>query len=477
MITEMEHGASTRAGTPRRERSRGAVSLVAAASLTGALACGPTVSLDEREPVASSSGAMSSSGSSTHASSDGADSTTQGPAPEVPPDLPPVPLPGECPPGCTVDLPVTWTWEDEARPPSGGGEAPQGRWLSAAVAPLDGGWIVADQRGGQAWLTRVDPSGALEWSVPLELECDCEVVDLALYPSGALAVLGQGLLDDFYTIFGVGRFDLDAVSLEWMSWEFLGNNGTQRPRIGSLIPIDDVHAALLLIETQDTGPKGVLDLIELFYYETDYITDYRLIDVQLAGTEPTRRPLGALLPGGEIAMSIPDGPSGSSGYVAWLDAVDLLPFAAEGVPGGSEVVALGPGSELVVASHTVVSPEQVVVEASSLRRAQPPAWSYSAGVPTTSASEPDLAVDELGSAVIALRITAGTVDDPRDTAVRLTRLAPDGAEVWTTSLPLAVGPSPRPLALELTDDDGLLLAGIVGDRLHLERREQACRCE
>lgn len=474
MITGMGERGST--GAQRRAgdgagRTAGWVLAVCGLAATG---CGPTISLDEHEPQASSSGTTSGSGSSTHAPTDGSGSSSEGAEPDVPrDDLPPPPLPGECPPGCTVELPLAWATEDEVRR---GDEQPLERQLSTMVELDDGGWVVADRRDGSPWLTRVSPDGIIEWSREADLAViGYEIVDLALYPSGRLAVLGQGR-ERLYHYFVLGRFDLEAQLFEWIVSQPIYGSEVVAPRVGAVIPTDELHAAVVVVEAHQLARRTHEELIELFVFEDQYFWDYRFIYSQLVGVGTGGRPRGERLSDGELAITFVDS-SGQGGYAAWLDAVDLTPYTAETLPAAPEATALGPADELVVAGQDVVTEEQVVLSAVGLRPGQSPRWSLSTGVRTTSVGATALAVDELGSAVLALRTTGGTPGDPGDPEVFVTRLAPDGTSVWSTTLPLAVQGSARPLALDLTADDAIVLAGIVDGHLHVERREQGCRCD
>lgn len=445
-----------------------------AGGLAVAWACGPTVSLDVAAPLATTDAASSSStsGSSTVAGSDSSDGPERADGPSG--DLPRPLLPGECDPGCTVDLPLSWAWDDQARPPSG--ELPLERRLVAMEPSPDGGWVLAEHRDGVPWLTMVDRDGALAWTAPVELGFEAEIIDLAFQPGNGLLVVGQGHFDDYYDTVLLGRFDPRDLDFQWLSWNLVYGTELVPPRVGAVIPLDLVRTAVLVTEAGQIGWDEGREWVEIFLYEHDYIIDYRLIDDQLASPDQDRRPLGVRLASGDLAVTIAQG-AAESGYVVWLDRDSLLPTGAELLPGAPEAVALGPDDAVAVAGHIEVSPQQVVLQAAGLPPAQPAEWTFSEGVLTTSGSQPAVAIDAHGSTTIALRTTAGTVDDPRDEAVLLTRLRPDGTLAWSTTVPLALDGSSRPVGLAVTDDEGLVLAGIVDGRLHIERREQECRCD
>lgn len=444
----------------------------AASGLVATLACGPAVSLDAAVPLGSSSGtAGGSTGNGTQSSGDSGnvDTTTTS---EPPSDLPPSPLPGECPPGCEVDLPLTWTWEDEAIAPD---PLPQERRLTAMITMPDGGWVVAEQRDGLSWLTRVEPDGSLGWSVLAALSCDCEIVDLALYPSGQLAVLGEGTLDDFYSMLVFGRFDPGSQTFAWKTWDVIYGTEAVPPRVGSVIPIDEIYTAVIVIEAGWSDIGYDEEWTEIYYYENDYISNYHEIDSRLVSATVGPPPRGVRLSGGELAVALPDY-NDRAGYMVWLGAGQLDPIDAEIVPFVAEAMALGADDAVMLTGQKEVSPQQVVLQVASASRAHSDSWAFSTGVLTTSPSTPAVAVDAAGSAIVALRTTAGTPEEPSDPSVELMRLH-QGSPVWSTSVPMAVEDAPRPIAIASTDDDGLVLAGIVDGHLHLERREQDCRCE
>lgn len=477
MITEMGGPASMRdePGGPRLAAIARALGLVLAAG------CGPPLSLDASGTTGSS--ATGSTGASTHGSADTA-AEDDAPPPDVPTmDVPEPRLPpGECPAGCAVELRLAWAWDEERRPPGDPPVPPvpgAEERLSAMIRALDGSFVVATQRDGGPWLTRVDRDGGLVWSVPLPLEFGSEIVDLALHPSGKLAVLAEGIINA-YQLLVLARVDPSTPSIETQGVSIINGTENRPARAGSVMPLNEEQGetAVLVVESGVTIDGAEQDAIRILYYYGSRIVAYRTIDTQLASAPP-RRPKGALLTTGEIMITIPGtAGAGTDEYVVWLDPVSLYPLESEPLPGPADAVAVGPDGALVVAGHTARSPAQGVLQAMGLPRKQPPAWLYSADVPTTTPSSPVVAVDARGHAYVALRTTAGTPDAPGEAAVALMRLAADGTPLWSTTLPLASDPSAKPITLSLADDDvGLVLAAIVDGHLHLERREQGCRCD
>jgi hypothetical protein len=450
------------------ERRLAAIAWALGVGLAG---CRDPVSLDERDPAATST--TGSTGASSHGSIDGSSSSGSSVPPDVPlGDLPGPPVvPGACPEGCVVDLPLAWAWDDELRPP------PVERRLAAMVRTLDGAFVVADDRDGESWLTQVDRDGALVWSMPAQLSFDCEIVDMVVHPSGVISVIAEGF-DGAFPLLVLAVLFTDSENLVELSGLYLAGTEDRPGQVGSLIPIDGFSQYDVVVLVRETVPArdGLeFDLIKALYFTSGFLKNSSVIDMQLASAPPWR-PSGTRLPSGEIAMTLP-GSEGTGDYMAWLDAPSLFPLGTEALPGPADVVTSTPTGAVVVAGHTP-SRASLELQAMQLPRLQPPAWLFSAGVPTTTASAPVLAVDTLGSAYLAVRTTAGTPDAPGEAAVALLRVAADGTPVWSTTLPLAAEASPAPVALSLAaDDQSLVLAAIVDGSLHLEQHEQGCRCD
>jgi hypothetical protein len=458
--------------------------LARALGLVLATGCGPTQSLDAIGP-ATSSGA-GTTGSSTHGSADTSTAGEDAPPPDVPAtDLPAPPLaPGECPAGCVVDLPLAWAWDEEPRPPAEPPDPSAVPRLSAMIRALDGSLVVATRRNDEPWLTQVDRDGGLVASMPLPLQFECEIVDMTLYPSGKLILLAECVLQE-YQVLEVIRFDLGAWFLESEAWNLIAGTEDRPARTGSVMPLSEEldEVAVLVVESAVT-PEGLdQDAIQIFYYANGGFYDYRLLDTQLAHAPP-RRPKSALLPTGEIVMTVSGLGTDMGDYAVWLAPDSLLPLTSGLLRGPADALAVGPDGKVVVAGHAALPspplplPAQVVLQATGLPRTQPPTWESDVYVLGTTVSGPVVAMDALGHAYLAMRTTAGAPHDLGAAAVALVRLAADGTPVWSTTLPLASDATPLPIGLSLADDDeSLVLATIVDGHLHLEQREQGCRCE
>lgn len=440
--------------------------------------CGSTVSLDQ--PPSETSGSSSTTAAASteaHGSAavDTGTASTGVPLPDVPaPDLPP---PTElCPAECTVELPVVWTWESEplpARPPDDG-IRPTGRHLAAMVRALDGSFVVAENRGPEPWLTRVDPDGATVWSTYFDLACDCTVVELALTPLGDLLVLGEGAFNDqltYLSLFYTWIVDDDLIPL-WVALDVIWGSAERPARVGSILPFGTDSAAVLVVESGLEGDALEKDWFELYHYVSGVQEGAWLLDTQLATALP-RRPRGVALSRGELAATVPGGAS-LGDYVAWLPPFSSLVSAIEPTPGPVDAIATGPDMAVVVAGIARPVDAPPVLRMAGLPHTDPPAWAHDVEVPADAGGVPALAVDANGSTYAALRIVDA---ESREPAVWLTRLHPDGSPAWSTTVPLPASESPTPVALSLADDEDLVLAAIVDERLHLERREQGCRCD
>lgn len=464
----------------KRTPSRGAWGRLARAVGLGlAHGCGAPASLDAIGPSPSSSGTSPAALTGTTTGTSADDSASAGDAPPDVhsadlPELPPPP--GECPLECTIELPLVWAWDDETRAPPDPPDPVIGGRLCAMVQAQDGSWIVATQRDGQPWLTRIDPQGALLSSTPAWLGCDCEIVDLALYPSGEIAVLGEGTFDDFYVVLTLARVEPSTMTLFAQTWDIIDGTSDRPARVGSVVPIDDEYVTVVVTESSVNGEGTALDSIRLFIYQYGNLDNLIWIDTQLA-IGPPRRPQGILSPSGDLVITIPGaGGMGMDDYVAWIDPVTSFPLAIQSLPGQADAMAVDPSGALVVAGHALPSPESLELQATRLPRLLPPAWQFSTDAPSPGTSLPVLAVDALGHPYLAARTTAG---DPADASVMLVRLSTEGTPTWSTTLPLPVEASPSPLALAITDDPDpdLVIAAFVDGHLHLERREQACACD
>lgn len=462
-------GASTSRHEPH-ERA-GAVVVAGAVGLLLGSGCGATVSLDAIGTAATgSSSTTGTTSTGSHTTTHGSSASESDAPPDVPtPDVPgpPPPPPGACPAECAVELPLVWAW-DERLPPT-----TSERRVSAMVRTVDGSLVVAERRDTQVWLTQVEADGSFAWTAPMVLGCDCEVVDLAIGKDGELVLLGEGSVGNGVQILVLGNYLLlgfTAPLENWMTWDIVYGTLERDARVGSAIPLDDGGVAVLVVEVGLTPEPLVKDWFQVYYYALGTQQSLSLLDTQLAA-DPPRRPRGVALPDGRIAMTLPSSGAASTGdHVLFVHPVQGHVSGIEGLPGPADVIAAGLDGAVVVAGTLPGSPAQRVLHAAGLPLADPPAWTLATDVPTTAAHAPAVVVDAEGSATVALWT-------PREAELALWRLAADGTLVWSTTLPLAASDSSLPVALSLAHDGDLVLAAIVDGRLHLERREQACRCD
>jgi hypothetical protein len=474
-------GVGTAATVRDEPRRAGFGALVGALGLGLASGCGSTVSLDQHPAQASDSSSTAAASTDAHASAavDTGTADTSAPPPDVPAtDVPPLP-PELCPAECTVELPLVWTWESEPLPsrdePPGGGTQITGRHVASMVRAFDGSFVVAENRGTEPWLTRVDRDGALMWSRYFDLACDCALVELALTPLGDIMVLGEGVFNGALTYLSVFQAELgpNDVYPYWLALEAVWGSEDRPARVGSIMPIGNESAAVLVAESGLEGEALEKDWFEIFYFVSGVQEGAWLLDTQLA-TTPPRRPRGVALSRGELAATIPGG-LGLGDYVAWMPPFSSSVSAIELSPGPIDAIVAGPDAGVVVAGIERPVDAPALLRVAGLPHAEPPAWSHDVEVPADAIGLPALAMDGGGSAYVALRIVDASSREP---AVWLSRLHPDGTLAWSITVPLPASESPVPVALTLADDGGdLVLAAIVDERLHLERREQGCRCD
>lgn len=465
-------------------RWTGSAALVVASAMGLASGCGSTTSLDLGAPPSTGTSTTDASNPGTPTSADASTTTGSGTPSDVPvdvpADLPDLPLPGSCPAACEVELPLVWSWEDEPllEPPPDPLDPTdtQGRRLSAMTWAPDGTLLVADRRSGEPWLTRTTRDGALIWSLPFHFDCECEIVELGFSTSGQLVVLGEGLADWGSTWFELSSYFLssDDIDFLWRQGAPLYGSPERPGRVGSLAALDDDFIAVLVVQTGLDGDVIEKDWYEVRSFAAGSAQDLWQVDTQLATAAP-RRPRGIALPRGEMAMSV-QGSVGQGDYVVWARGWYDVGAASE-LAGPVDAMAAGLEASIVTAGIDRTAPRGPVLHVASLPHEEPPAWIHALDVPAPGVGAPALAMDGAGNAYVAVRTTTDASDD--DAALMLMRFAPDGTPVWTTSLPLPVSEAPIPVALSLADDDDqdLVLAAIVDGRLHLERREQGCRCD
>jgi hypothetical protein len=476
-------GAST---TRRREPGRAGLGvLVGALGAWLASGCGSAVSLDDRLPEASGSSSTTAA-ASTEAPPSAVD-TVDVPPPDLPiGDVPPLPPPEVCPAECTVELPLVWTWESEPLParrppddppdlPDGGAGAPERR-LAGMVRALDGSFVVGENLGTEPWLTRVDRDGALVWSTYFDLVCDCALVELALTPEGNLMVAGEGAFGGgnltYLSVLSASVGPSGAIPY-WLALDVLWGSFERPGRAGSLLPLGGDAAAVLVVETGLDGDELEKDWFEVYYYVSGAQEGAWLLDTQLA-TTPPRRPRGVPLPRGELTTTLPGG-AGLGDYVAWVAPWSSFVTAIEPLPGPVDAMVAGPDAAIVAAGVERAADAPPLLRVAGLPHEEPPAWIHAVELPAGTSGAPALAAGADGSAYVALRVADEQSDEP---AVSLLRLHPDGSPAWSTSVPLPASDSPTPVALSLADDgDDLVLAAVVDGRIHLERREQGCRCD
>lgn len=456
---------------------------VAALGLWLASGCGSPTSLDVGVTRATGTSTTDADGTGTPSSAD--TSTTHGSdGPDVPtPDLPDLPPPGACPAACEVELPLVWSWDDaptgeptgEPPPDPPDPPGPSRRVTAMAWAP-DGTLLVADTRDGQPWLTRSTRDGDVYWAAPFQFTCDCEIAEIGFSGFDQLMVLGEGT-DDW----GQGWLELtgyfmrpDSIDFVWRESAPIFGTTERAPRVGSLLSLTDGSLIVLTVESGTDVDGLEKDWFEARYYASADPQNLWTLDTQVA-TAPPRKPLGIALPLDELAFALPGG-AGQGDYVVWSRAWYDVVTASQPLPGRIDVMALGPEATLVTAGIDPSEPSGAVLRVASVPRGQPPAWVQTTSVLAPELGAPALAVDAAGSAYVALRTRSGAAGEPE---VLLLRLAPDGTPLWTVTLPLPASEAPRPVVLSLApdDDQDLVLAAIVDGHLHLERREQGCRCD
>lgn len=397
--------------------------------------------------------------------STGEDST--GPPPE--PDDPRL-----CPIECSVQLPLDWAYDGTApRTPS----APGTHGVAAMVREADGMLTLGEQLEGVGALHRLDRHGALQWSVPLPLPCDpCELTHVALHPSGDLLLSASGWLFDRSFVLLAARYDPRAHAVVWSTSRPLQPIPGVWVRSGEIAALrEDLAVQLYMTGQIDFEVNQSTQL--LAYDEQGLIVDDEYL---VQGSATMARPplLARAAPDESLVVGVFIGYDNflvgqldritpplwhTGGYVTVPAPLDDLALDAVG-----RTVELGrsfDGSHVhaVLSERTGVDPQ--------------PRWLATLALPSESSTAAALALAPDGDAYVAVRTTQAPTEEATPlVTLALSRWTPTGELRWSTTLLQAVAEATLPVALEVDDDEGLVIATVVNDRLRVERRTQRCEC-
>ena len=445
------------------------------------LGCGPAVSLDEPTTADESSGTSTGAGpfgpltaGEDGLTLDGLDDDSRLDWPSVKLDVapdPPPPPDDSCPPDCQRQLDLVWSYDGFA---SVEPLAPQDRVL--AIVEEVGSIVIAEERHGELELARVSPTGQELWTLPLALPCDpCRLVDLALLPSGDLLLAGHGFDRSGMPAALAVRVELSKPLVRWATSTPLAPGRDVAPRAGSLV----VHDDLLFQPVLEAAPDDGFEQLRLFAYDLSggsFLYGEQVAVGFASGDAPA--PCAAYDTSGSLVATHPawSALGDLTGAVRWLatPSADELAYDARVVP--TLRLAATPDDRVLTLGQSP-GDGQSLLYLDSGELSETAQWQFIHVLPTVTSTSPALAVDAFGHAHVVARTAQGRVDREEAVGLEVLRWSGDGELVWKVSLPLALDRVDDPVALALTPDGALVLAGFVAGARHVERRDPNCVCD
>jgi hypothetical protein len=379
-----------------------------------------------------------------------------------------------CAAPCAIVLPPRWTYEG---PPAPLDATPGPHVMPVLLRDADGTLTIAELVGGEARLHRLDAEGRLQWNVPLPLPCDtCELTDVAPHPSGDLLLSATGV--DYAGELSLIAMRYDAVR-HYAVWQgglpIVPFEGLQA-RSGGIAALPDDVVAQLYIRgevgfdvVQQTlvvayGPDGTL--VEEEFLTTDSPTVLR--PPLLARPAPDGRVLVAVF---ASAGNMPYGLVDRIAPPLWQTDGFVYPATA------LDDVVLDARGHAIELGHTFDGMHAYLVLSERADVEPSPRWAASLLLPSTTASIAALALGPDGDVYAAVRTTQAASETAEPlAAVTMARWTPQGELRWHSTFLHAVAESFHPLGLAVDDDEGLVLAAVVGGRIRVERRVQGCAC-
>ncbi|MCA9652971.1 MAG: hypothetical protein H6712_25320 [Myxococcales bacterium] len=444
------------------------------------LACGGS-SLDERTP---SSPAGTDTGTDSLPPLDtGAGSSSSG----GPDDEPEPTGPLLCAPGCRMIPSVDWAYEGAPDPME---LEPGTHWIPALLREPDGGITVAEQRRSWATLHRLDPAGTLQWNRALPLPCDlCELGDLSRHPSGDLLLGAAGHVIDGELALLAARYDPQADVVVWSRALPLAPLDGATSRSGSIVAVSDAEVVQLVLEGIPELPSNQSAEVVVYGLGGE-VLERVVLGVQ---TLQTRRwPLLARpSPQGDLAVALPRGTDSSPyGQLARMEAPLWIFLGALSRPEPLDDLEVDERDHLLTLSHAFDGDHTYLLLDDRAELEPEARWVATLAIESTAESRADLARGPDGDLYTAVRVTRqvelppdpDAEDEPGPQAeplvgLSLARWTSQGELRWSTTVLMDVAEGPRPVALEVDEDEGLLVATVAGGRLRAERWEQRCECE
>lgn len=374
--------------------------------------------------------------------------------------------PIECAAACTEILTPTWT--------------ATGPWGSTEVVEMlrdaDGSlWLGTRQLDGRVGLVRISAAGELAWYANPGLTCErCELVDIALHPSGdvLMSAIGRGDLEPDQAV--LARYDVAAGAVAWVrTLAFHQGLGTS-PRLGELAMLHDDRFVALRVDGFEGG-----EALELLDVSADGTLRAPIFVGLQEGSGGSWPPLVVAAPTGEAVLAH-----------TWWDAQAerMVPATSRIVPpqvtvsrvllplplDDLAVDAVGHRFELARSSGT----DSITLVLTSRRSSDPERWSASLPLLSTSSTRAALAVGPDGSIYTAARITPrARPGGSYEVLLAVARWSTDGVLRWQATHALDLAGTWDPLEIVVDDEHGVLVGTVVQGRPLVVRYEQACACE
>lgn len=421
--------------------------------LLAVLGCrGPTTSLDtEAGTTATETAATETAATETTATG----------------DVPTGDEPVVCDEACTPILAPTWTYE-----------GPAGAYMVVELLrDADGSlWLGTRHGDGGVGISKLSAAGELSWSARPGAMCErCELVDIALHPTGdvLLSVTGRGDVAPDQAV--IARYDVELREVAWARTLALRPGEGMEPRVGELAVLDADRIVVLRVDGWEEGE--VLELLDLTADGT--LRGQGYLGTQ-AGTGGPWPPLVVRAPTGEAVLS----------YAWWDDETEQLVAAtSRSLPPSYVTVsrlllplplddlavdAMGRRLELARSEGT----DSVTLLVTSRRSSDPERWSATLPLLSTSSTRAALAVGPDDSVYAIARTTPRAPPGmPYEVRLELARWSSDGRLRWQAMRPLPIMATPDPLELVVDDDHGVIVGTVVEGRPTVVRYEQACACE
>ncbi len=379
-----------------------------------------------------------------------------------------------CAAECEIVLPPLWVY-DATPPPRPA--APGAHVVPAMLRDGDGTLTVAELVDGKPRLHRLDREGRLQWNVPLPLPCDpCELTDVGRHPSGDLLLSATGVDDEGELALLAVRYDTTLHARVWLIRRPLLVVEGVHVRSGGIAALSDGLVAQLYMRGEFDFDALQRTLVVAYGPDGTLLDEEELVVSSATGARPPllTRPTAD----DEILVSVfagtPADVYGMTDRMApplWHTGGFAFP------PTPLDDVELDARGHAIELGHTFDGTHAYLLLSDREDVEPTPRWVATLTLPSTTASTAALALGPDGDPYVAVRTTQapGGLVEPL-VGLSLSRWTPEGELRWQTTLLEAIAESFAPLALEVDEDEGLVIAAVVDGRLRVERRAQQCAC-